>query len=179
MACTTPAVWYVASSSLLYLIGKRLICMIWVGFPPLSPGGHARYNCTLQVAKLLQHPDGAPGAATTHDLQGEHEASAAARRPDLHQLKTPLHSSAFVTLLLFFCTMKHSLANNTQQTHIYTHSNWPRRDMQRYLHIQCIKQSWMFLQTLAPPLPIILSSLWTGHIEARYVLCSFKYCTCC
>lgn len=145
---------------------------------PVSPGWHARYNCTLQVAKLLQHPDGAPGAATTHDLQGEHEASAAAWRPDLHQLKTPLHSSAFVTLLLF-CTMKHSLANNTQRTHIYTHSNWPRRDKQRYLHIQSFKQSWMFLQTLAPPLPIILSSLWTGHIEARYVLCSFKYCTCC
>lgn len=55
----------------------------------VCPGWHARHHCTLQVAELLQHPDGAAGAATAHDVQGEHEASAATRGPDLHQLNTP------------------------------------------------------------------------------------------
>lgn len=82
---------YVFIDDVNYLIRKRLIYLLCLSgiSTPVSPGWHARYNCTLQVAKLLQHPDGAPGAATTHDLQGEHEASAAAWRPDLHQLKTP------------------------------------------------------------------------------------------
>lgn len=142
----------------------------------LHPGWHARYNCTLQVAKLLQHPDGAFGAAAAHDLQGKHETSAATRRPDVRQLKkkiTQLHSFAFVTLLLF-CIMSHSLANKIQQSHTYTCSNWSRRNSKGYAHIQSLKQSWMFLQTLAPPL-----SVWTGPIEACYVLCTLKYCTCC
>lgn len=52
----------------------------------LSSGRHACSDGAGQVAELLQHPDGAAGAATAHDVQGKHEASSAARGPDLHQL---------------------------------------------------------------------------------------------
>lgn len=41
------------------------------------------------MAELLQYPDGAAGAATAHDVQGEHEASSATRGPDVHQLSPP------------------------------------------------------------------------------------------
>lgn len=49
-------------------------------------GGHARGDRLGQVAELVQYPDGAAGAAAAHDLQGEHEASSAARGPNLYQL---------------------------------------------------------------------------------------------
>lgn len=49
-------------------------------------GRHARRDSAGQVAELLQYPHGAAGAATAHDVQGKHEASPAARGPDLLQL---------------------------------------------------------------------------------------------
>ena len=83
--------------------GLCLCCVVCDDLESLlvcPPGWHTCGDCTGQVAELLQHPDGAAGAETAHDVQGEHEASSAAWGPDLHQL-SPFHVWLHLFLLFF------------------------------------------------------------------------------
>ncbi|KAI1891014.1 hypothetical protein AGOR_G00159500 [Albula goreensis] len=49
-------------------------------------GGHPGGVGAGEVAELVQHQGGPAGAEAPHDVQGEHEAAAAAGGPDLQQL---------------------------------------------------------------------------------------------
>lgn len=86
--------------------------MIFSFFPLLtfSLGGSKGSGSTVQVEKLLHHPDGVAGAQTAHDDKREQPALPTTRRPGLWELRM---------IVLFHYHYNTSLEAYTQNTCIH------------------------------------------------------------
>ena len=126
------------------------------------------------MAELVQHPCGAAGAPAAHDVQREHEAPPAPRRPAIQQLSPLTLTSPAISTLLHSPFIQH--------TNKYTHSIHAHNDstipyMHTNPHMQRTCTPLIFQRLLKPlfsrklflpgPFPFVLSH---GHFVSRDLL---------